>query len=385
MQNCNALVSGGYTTTPIDRKGVAIGDPVWSQVGQTCLIISSASVTKGDFKTPLPWSYSVRRGDRYFHGRHIHSSTKYNGTIWDGWGFYGGTITDAFYKAAAVDPYNKCLGKLYDQLRSTVDLSVDLYQVKQSVATVKRLANFAAAVASPLKTFANTAKSLIASGKIRRGSALAGNLWLEWQYGLKPSISTIYELTDDLFKHVMDPEGFYVVKARASTKAETDDNVSGGPWGSQRPATWRTTDSRRCELSLHYGIASTQLNAISQFSSLNPVSFVYENIPFSFVLDWIIDLGGYLRLMETSLMTGLEFKAGYRSDTRKKTTDIMMLPFSLAGYKETPIDVIGKQELLTFNRVLLAGLPKPQLPSLDVNLGTQRLLSAASLLRGLLK
>ena len=285
--------------------------------------------------------------------------------------------------ASVSSPYNKALEKLYGKIRGDVDLSIDLYQGGQTVRLIKDFANL---IKSPVRSFALGMRSLVRDRKISRSSSFISNKWLEWQYGIKPTMSTIHALTSELIEQISHPSGFLVAEGRATNTAQGQFLY---PLGS--PATIDavvTYDlSHRERIVVVYGISNAEVNALSQFTSLNPASFIYENIPFSFVLDWAIDIGGYLRMMETALMTGLEFKSGYRTTTIKHDLPAVVqgsATHPLYGYTYT-VDGKSSSKWRYFNRSLLSSMPLPELPRLDVNLGSSRLMSAASLLRGLIK
>lgn len=287
--------------------------------------------------------------------------------------------------ASVPSPYNKALEKLYGKIRGDVDLSIDIYQGGQ---TVKMIRDFSKLIVSPINTFARSMQALVRNRKISRSSSFISNKWLEWQYGIKPTMSTIHALTSDLVEQLVHPDGFLQAKARASNKnAGVFWNPSYGQVsGAEIPLKVQFDLQHRVEIAILYGISNAEANALSQFTSLNPLSFTYENIPFSFVLDWAIDIGGYLRMMETALMTGLEFKSGYVTDTIKH--DLVATRQGAAanqyGFTYT-VDGQSSSIYRYFNRSILGSMPLPEAPRLDVNLGSSRLMSAASLLRGFIK
>lgn len=370
------------THQSLDPKGIPNAVPKLSYKWRRRSTVSPGTMRKGNYKDPQPWNYTVISGDKYMAGvvQKEHIAKKYNG--WISSGPYGGVIPDHIFVGQAADPYNKCLDKLYASIRSSVDLSIDIYQVNQ---TVKMLKSFSSALRSPLKTFAIAMRSVARKGYRPDGRLGISSRWLEWQYGIKPSMNTIYEMTDDLIGE-LNGNGCFGVKARASFKADALQTFSNGNFcDSAFVVKVQHQDSRRCELALRCSIGDAQMNALSQFSSLNPVSFVYENIPYSFVLDWLIDVGGYLRNIETACMTGLVFHSGYRSDSRRQTAYCYGVttndPY---GYRRIP-NIEGHVEKITMNRTVLSAMPRPELPSFNVSLGTERLLSAAALLRQFIK
>lgn len=344
---------------------------------------TSAGIVKGNKITPNAWSWNYESYETSHGTYDMYDGmcrTAYSGTISTNYGF--STRVGNVPGCIPSSPYNKALQKLYDSLRQDVDLSIDVYQGGQALRMLK---DFGRLVSHPVKTLANAMGSLVSSGKIRKGSDLISRKWLEWQYGIRPSIDTVSTLLGDLKKAALDGNGFLVARARASNALDFVHSGKHGPSNSLLPYTVEVHANRRCEIGIRYGIANAQLNALSQFTALSPVSFLYENIPYSFVVDWVYDIGGYLRSMETACMTGLELKSGYVSDL----VHVENVGKSKAGitdnYRCTHIvNLKSKSKYASFSRTVLGGMPLPMAPTFDPKLGTQRLLSAASLLRGLL-
>lgn len=383
MKPYNFSTVGGYTQTPYTAAGVPSGSPVFFS-GSAMKASLTCSSTVGNFKDPLPFSYK-KTVSRSLYGKLIITSANKSYVVRDGYvigNIYPETYTT---RGTALDPYNKCLDKLYAAMRSDVDLSIDIYQGRQ---TVKMISGFASALLNPTKTLSGALTSLVGNPKWRHLLKGTGGKWLEWQYGLAPTLNTIYALTSELIETVCTEDGFISAKARASESfTDYDGNSSNYAPINGMTTQIEFTDSRRCEISLKYAISDAERNALSQFSSLNPVSFFYENVPFSFVLDWIIDVGGYLRMLETALITGIVCKGGYKTETRQRSLVVGCNKRFKNEYGTIYVPSFPAQESYTrqLTRTVLSELPLPVLPSVKVNLGTARLLSAASLLTNFLK
>lgn len=347
----------------------------------------AAPIVHGNRKTPNPHWFWYQE-DRHLEGFYRLDEPGGWFTVKTGWvNSQYDYVPRAWHDPAASvpSPYNKALEKLYGKIRSDVDLSIDIYQGGQ---TVKMIKDFSKLIVSPINTFARGMQALVRDRKISRSSSFISNKWLEWQYGIKPTMSTIHSLTSDLVEQLVHPDGFLQAKARASNKNAgvfLDPSVSQVS-GAQIPLKVQFDLQHRVEIAILYGISNAEANALSQFTSLNPASFIYENIPFSFVLDWAIDIGGYLRMMETALMTGLEFKSGYVTNTIKHDFTATRKGAATNQYGFTyTVDGQSSSKYRYFNRSLLGSMPLPEVPRLDVNLGSSRLMSAASLLRGFIK
>lgn len=377
MQPYSIATAGGYLKTTTSGSSQSTQ---WIATTRRVRFLNVSS-SHGNFVDPTPFNFV--KGE---YGS-LSGTTGMYGNNWsivtDGYGPGDSCYVSNACDAAALDPYNKCLDKLYGKLRSDVDLSIDIYQGKQ---TVKMILDFYNAIRHPVDVFLKNGKKLIRDQQLTRVTKLAGSKWLEYQYGLAPTLSTIHSLTSELVGAISSPGGIQLVKARASTK---DDRsvvrpVAGNYWSGSIPAKVDSHDSRRCEIALSYTIGNAQINALSQFSSLNPVSFIYENIPFSFVLDWAIDVGGYIRMMETALATGLVFKSGYRTDTRHRHGEVSVKGSASQYGTYYYSNMSGTWMQKEKSRVVLTSMPLPVLPSFAPRLGSERLLSAASLLSNFL-
>jgi len=342
----------------------------------------TCSSTDGNFRDPNPFSFE-KSMSQYMTGTFDEYDYPWvYQRAGDGCG--GGPLNAGVLNTAvALDPYNKCLDKLYGKLRSGVDLSIDIYQGKQ---TVRMLCDFGHLIAHPVQTIQETITRLLKDQTFVRSLKFAGGKWLEYQYGLKPTIDTIYSLTNELVGVVSSPDGCLKAFARHTTQADAVRLASNAVPKDGFKTTLACTQQRRCQIVLRCGIANEQLNSLSQFTSLNPLSFFYENIPFSFVVDWVWDVGGYLRMMETALATGLVFKSGFVTNTTR--TDVH------GSCIETRTDAYGKVGVSnlqgvcfnkTLQRYVLTSMPLPVFPAVSVNLGATRILSAAALLTNLLQ
>lgn len=342
---------------------------------------SCGGIVHGNFKTPNSWNYNITSC----------SDIKGTETIYDGMyrtvrrGALGNCdiAKSLLTKANASGSYNKALAKLYDKIRSDVDLSIDIYQGNQ---TVSMLSDLAEGLRSPTRTLAKAMGNLVKRGKIRRGSQFIADKWLEWQYGIKPTMSTIYSLCGEMVEIISTDSGLLAATSRAATKEPYPSVVKRGSWSSVYNVNLSGETEERTEIKILYTIGNSERNALSQFTSLNPVSFIYENIPYSFVLDWIIDVGGYLRMMETACMTGLQFHSGYKTTSKRSHIIATIKDVYTDRYRRQYIGSgSGWAHYVSCVRTPLGSMPKPSRPSLNISLGSQRLASAAALLRGFLK
>jgi hypothetical protein len=338
--------------------------PVVSSVSAKGNNLSGIVSSSGDFKNPRPQSYTKSTFSNLF-GNAI---TSIFGTIYSTEGFFrpaAGTIHIVDGNAADL----AALENLYEQIRGSVDLSIDLYQIKQTQRTVVKAIRLVTQMRSSLKAM------------IKSKPRDWGGQWLEYVYGVKPTLSTIFESLEKIKK----PETvWYDIRARASSRDKRTDTVSielpGIPFLAVRES------SNRVEYRCKFAMSNSALESLAGFSSLNPVSFAWEALPYSFVVDWFVNVGGYLRATESALLYNQAFVSGYRTSVvRSRTGSIlkgMYSPFDGFFYL---YNGAGETTLTNKVRTILLSAPMPDVPRFKVDLGSGRLLNAAALLSQLLK
>lgn len=287
------------------------------------------------------------------------------------WGDYialtAGGLDPYIFKSGDILAYceSKALDELNEKTRGSLDLSVDIAEAHQ----LKRMFNYTQKVEDYTRTF------------LRRFGAikLASQMWLEYQYGLKPLVSSVFGVADEMVRHVINRTErfrarYSVHELPVSAAINTRHGVQAIPVG-----------GGDFKSSVTIGVALDQKDwDATRFSSLNPVSIAWELVPYSFVADWFLDIGGYLRNLETSLLYSNRFRGGYK--TRLQTGEFQLvrkLNGGGSGFTYSGSDV-GQIRSTYLNRNLLGTYPAPNLPSIRVQLGSSRLLSAGSLLGNLL-
>jgi hypothetical protein len=245
----------------------------------------------GNHKSPNPHQFRKGSYDNYSGGtRNI--DIYGNGTI-----VTGSDIEGASPSAVALSydatVYNSALGDLYDQIRGGVDLAIDFAEAHQAKAmmskTVRGMRNLAT-------TFA----------KIRRSNPKDwGNLWLEFTYGWRPLAQSIYGSGKRLFLELSTDPGFKEVVGKAHF---TDGyKLRYGNGTTTDAGVQNIVTSNRCRVHARFRFTQSRLDTLAGFSSLNPVSIAWELTPYSFVADWFVNVSGYLRNYESSLLYGTDF------------------------------------------------------------------------------
>lgn len=249
--------------------------------------------------------------------------------------------------------YNRALSSLNGQLRGSVDLSIDLAEAGQTRKMLRDMSKIVRYI-----------KSVNPSNWAKR--------WLEYQYGIRPLINSVYQT----YHQIMAPARKPSYRLRGSSSDEDRKKYSFGQIAGV-PIQRLDVDSCRCSILAQYSIVEPSvLQSFANYSSINPASIAWELTPFSFVADWFIDIGGYLRNMETGLlyMNNLDW-AGV-TFTRKWSRNQECYGTTTSGTVAASqvTDYIYKQ------RLRYSSLPFPNLPRFSAKLGWQRCLSAAALI-----
>lgn len=278
---------------------------------------------------------------------------------------------------------NQALSRLNDSVRGNLDLSIALAEAGKTAQMVTRVAK--------VLSFARSKKprgGYPIPGPLRRlndASYALANGYLEFKYGWKPLLSDVFNAADESIRCTLNQlQRFRASASVPLTGAKTVYTSIGGPdtpihveWAGGRLSTTYSMVLRIPDSSFD----------IARWSSLNPLTIGWELIPYSFVVDWFVGVGSYLRNVETALYYNTQFVSGYRSDFcfwPFKAKLIQHTSFG-SGKKIETQDLIAFKSYVQFNRSVLQSYPSPSLPHFRADLGASQLTSAAALLRQLLR
>lgn len=219
--------------------------------------------------------------------------------------------------------------------------------------------------------------------------------WLEFSYGWKPLMKDVYDHARALAELTV--ERMNVVRY-ASGKART--RSARGPIKSDPSAqahfiSYNSSEhSRWVKFSVSYSLQNGELNTFSQLGIDNPLEVAWELLPFSFVADWFLPIGDFVRCL--SATTGLRFNHGSKSTREVINTKVEVLSDGkgwittdgrCSAYSGGPM--VRTQDSLFITRSSLLDFPSPVIPEFKRPFGTgedyglRKALSAISLLQSL--
>lgn len=269
--------------------------------------------------------------------------------------------------------YNKCLSQLNDKIRGTLDLSVSIAQAGQVSSMVRDVFD----IVNYVRRFPRHAlKSMFDRRTLLTNTRRAGSGWLAYQYGWKPLAQDVYDTANNVLGGL---NNLLQVKEKAQGHTEEVYESFDSLRGSVNRQ--KIDFYNRVEMEIQLGLSDSAVTSLSTFTSLNPASIAWELMPWSFVVDWVYDVGGYMRNAETFLINQGRFKGGYITRTRRSLNVQTIRGAKEYGPNQSySVNASGWSTGVIKQRGLMDGYPFPQLPRFSADLGSGRLLNAAALL-----
>jgi hypothetical protein len=276
--------------------------------------------------------------------------------------------------------YNTALAKMYEQYRGGLDLAIDLLEGGQTV-NMLRSANRLIEHAKKLKRGDLKAayKAYVSgSDRVRKALQNAGSAWLQWVYGMKPLAQDLYDAVLETV-HSVPPS--LIANGKAQDQKKLDDTISISGY----PARRIYDQSWRCEIQCRFVMGDGWYDTAQRYTSMNPVSMLWETLPYTFVLDWIVDIGGYLRNFESAALSLTGFLDGWVTETCKSNgSTFVNYTINNLPNNFTAVTWTGGGEYILYSRSKLTSSPFPRQPSIKIDMGAGRLLNAAALLSNFL-
>lgn len=270
-----------------------------------------------------------------------------------------------------------CTSRFLAKLRdSSLDLVTSAAEAKQSASMIAKSGRSVARWQDGVKSFVSTVGR--AFGRKTRyaeaASKAISNLWLEYTYGWVPLMSDIWG-TAEFHRTLLRQRE---VRAVASHYSDIN-RVYASNLGTTVRAQGRASD--RVLMYRRYTINNPDLYDATRLGSLNPAAVVWELLPYSFVFDWFVDVGGYLEDLQTSCALGLSLDSTSGYDTYSSASTERH--YVIRNTREITLWGDGMRKVNIKRRIKRSTTPSPQLPTLSVELGGHRLINAAALARQL--
>lgn len=274
---------------------------------------------------------------------------------------------------------NKALERLYKKMSTKngavsegIDASVDVGESRETKKMVAKAVKSAGQVVTVAK---QVGERVFKKGKVVGELA---NAWLAYTYGWKPLLDDIHELAE--FTSVYYKE--FTFRGTASVNRPHARYGIDTAWPTTIPIRTESIGyvSKRILYSVTCSVDDQTAFDLNRITSLDPKRITWELLPMSFVLDWFVDIGGYLQLQEAALGRGLTFKRGFLTVSNLNFYKARVYGAGKSGTNLYQVDLQASRKVTGKSRTKLLGFPRPAYPTLQVDLGWRRILSSGALL-----
>jgi hypothetical protein len=201
------------------------------------------------------------------------------------------------------------------------------------------------------------------------GNAIADG-WLELQYGWRPLLQDIYGSAEFLAKKQTHEIRGRVNSSQKRNCYETREIDS--------QTTLRTNFFFEVGESVWFQTSGAELASAKESGLTNPLSVAWEVLPWSFVVDWFIPVGGYINRLDATL--GLSFQRGSLTIYQKGTLVQESLIDGSDGIHQYNGWATGDKTLVDVTRVKLEEFPGNQFPGFKNPYSFEHALNAIALL-----
>jgi len=241
---------------------------------------------------------------------------------------------------------SKAYDKLMDSISKDVNLVVNFAERKQAyamiLARVTQLRDFSRAVRRLDVSAAWRALGVKRPRGWRAASRSFGSHWLEYHFGWEPLVNDIYNAVGFL----NDPLPSVRIRGRGKSIVRWVEN--------QGPGQDEYTHEHRITYGADVSISDPDLFLLNKAGLLNPALVAWELVPFSFVIDWFANVGGWLASLTSFVGLSLqnEFSSSYGvvSRTSRPTgrrSEYVSMERSLTLPQTRPMALIAKNPSLT--------------------------------------
>ena len=320
------------------------------------------------FRLCHPWSHSGRKWQ--VTGGHAHShliAGTHGDQDWPGVSFWGGgnTFNPPSPGSPSQNLINSTEVKALNKLKSQ-DFHLGNF-LAESRQTIGMVAGNARRIAKQVHNFRRTSPAGWSAVKqFQRGNLPRSkwpcipSAWLELQYGWIPLMSDINGALHHLARRARFGD-IPVVVVKSTGKSSS--LIKSGPIsGKAFSAVYKNEYevNHRVKVTLAYGMADPQLAELSSLGLINPLEIVWEVIPYSFVVDWFLPIGGWLSALTADV--GYSFISGTKSiKSEMKFKGSRDLSYNAPGYVVTisPSGMSGFTR--NYSRTCYSGSPVPGL------------------------
>jgi hypothetical protein len=283
-------------------------------------------------------------------------------------------------------PRNAAISKLAEKAGQEVNnLAQDLVQVNQLTRVVSDTCSRITGAIRALKgRNIPKAVSILWQKKLpqyrrgggpKPGKSTAEN-WLEMQYGWKPLLQDVEGAAKSL---AYLNSGTLLAQTVRSTKSKTSMQSGSITVAGEGAGSWTVITKTEIRFGMRFNVGEPLSAFLAQIGFNNPISLLWEVIPYSFVIDWFLPIGEFLQGMKH--WEGLHFVDGYETRFTRQTAIYDMSYFKEDQYHVDVRNGNYSRDAVLLDRLVLSAFPEMQLPSFKNPVSATHALNALALLR----
>jgi hypothetical protein len=208
-----------------------------------------------------------------------------------------------------------------------------------------------------------------------------GSIWLEYSYGWRPLVKDI-EGAAELLARTFDP---YFTSKPPVTAATGSCSKTGNLKQQVHNFTGYTTYNfatsgsvnQRTKCVVRYQVSDSTLNVLRKTGISNPALLAWELLPYSFVVDWLLNVSRYLENVNAS--QGLHFHSGFITTIREWNITATVSESNIDGSSFGQHFKKGARIV----RRRIDSFPTATFPSVEMNLGLSKAVSGLALINQL--
>lgn len=237
---------------------------------------------------------------------------------------------------------NKARSKFFAEANSRVSLSIDLLQGRQALDMMTKRLSQAGRVMrfiakrQPKKAvealLGHRVQSVLSPREWRSRIRDASGLWLEYSYGWKPLVKDIFEASQVLSLPVKD----IYIHARSSSPFETVYTQTKESWWDSKTV---ETNSVKLKVFARVGgvvsVTNPNLQIAKNAGLTNPLAWAWELVPWSFVVDWFVNVGKIIESLDDTLGLTVSdgyYTVGFKGSSRIDYRLVKYIPPGMGGY-----------------------------------------------------
>lgn len=194
---------------------------------------------------------------------------------------------------------------VYNKIRSDVrGEATNLAQMMAEYSqTAKLFLDLAQAVTSRGRSLLRRVPRGAFSGKKVSGySQAASDLYLQYTYGISPLCGDMVNAYDELKNRVQQPPFLSGVESRSKRAVKAGPlDLALGVGSARGTYDWLKTERRRYQWRAYIN-PNDLMNVFTSHGFSNPLAVGYELVPFSFVLDWWVNMGDVLASLDNLIL-----------------------------------------------------------------------------------